>query len=972
MNRALVLFSRIVLCLGGAVTVSNVSAGTSHWICDDGIYSESSCWDEGIPSDPGESGSIDFDNLEMPYTVTIDVNATFGTLNVSSPEARISITDREVNPAFSFNVVPGAEVTMTDSSFVGETGVYTNGGLLTVRRTNLMDLAGFEQNNLLRIVANGIGGNAELTVNTGFTNHGVMEFQGSCCAGNNAVLVIPGDDWLTNTGGINLLAGPGNHVIDANLDNQGIINLGKTSFFNKSNGQYISSNAVNFGESVVLNIDNAATFSQTDGQINMPASSRIEVDTDGTYNFAGGVLSGQARLTSADLILASDSSGGAFELRGPNNTLTGDIGANQSINLLATGFIGGSSAVTTIGDVTNNGSIRTTAACCNGSNTTITVPDGNILLNAGSLDLSASVGVQTINGDFTNQATLTVGRNTSFNKIDGAYTNTGNATVSDAANIKLDNGADFFQDDGTLELQGTATVDVPMGSSFFFNGGDISGTGDVILTDAALVIGPGSDGTGRFRFRRAENTLTGTVSPAQTVILHALGNNGQNDVVTSTGDFINAGLVRSESGCCNGSNTTIVVPDGSTFTNLGTTDFSAPFGTQTVAGDMSNQGSLNIGQTTAFNKPGGLYANSGAVTIESGGSINLSNGASFSLDGGTITLQDDTANVFVTEGGTFFHNGGSIDGDGRVALSSSSLVVSPGVQGNGTFAFILSDNMLTGDIGPAQTIRIEASGVSGQNGTVTTTGDVTNAGTILMLSGCCAGSTTSLIVPDGNSLTNTGSLIIKGIAGARNLTFNLDNQGLLSVEHSSQLNKSDGVYANRGTILILGGKSLTVTGNKLTNMAGGVITGSGTLNVTDVAFNNRGTVAPGDGVGTLTVSGIYNQGPSGSLDVQLARMGGDRLAVNGAGTVNLDGTLNVSLLNGFVPQPADEFTIVTGSTINGTFANAPADPKGIGTVYFEGGSCNVVYSANSVVITNFLVSAPVPETPSLGSTSGRQ
>ena len=132
MNRALVLFSRIVLCLGGAVTVSNVSAGTSHWICDDGIYSESSCWDEGIPSDPGESGSIDFDNLEMPYTVTIDVNATFGTLNVSSPEARISITDREVNPAFSFNVVPGAEVTMTDSSFVGETGVYTNGGLLTV------------------------------------------------------------------------------------------------------------------------------------------------------------------------------------------------------------------------------------------------------------------------------------------------------------------------------------------------------------------------------------------------------------------------------------------------------------------------------------------------------------------------------------------------------------------------------------------------------------------------------------------------------------------------------------------------------------------------------------------------------------------------------------------------------------------------------------------------------------------------
>src|SRR5206468_4584237 len=96
-------------------------------------------------------------------------------------------------------------------------------------------------------------------------------------------------------------------------------------------------------------------------------------------------------------------------------------------------------------------------------------------------------------------------------------------------------------------------------------------------------------------------------------------------------------------------------------------------------------------------------------------------------------------------------------------------------------------------------------------------------------------------------------------------------------------------------------------------------------------FNNSGTLNPGDGqplpagsslakvritaiagTGLFSVFGNYNQAASGILNLDIAGTtpgsSYDQVNINGLATLN--GTLNVRLKPGYVPQPGDTFEIV--------------------------------------------------------------
>jgi hypothetical protein len=66
----------------------------------------------------------------------------------------------------------------------------------------------------------------------------------------------------------------------------------------------------------------------------------------------------------------------------------------------------------------------------------------------------------------------------------------------------------------------------------------------------------------------------------------------------------------------------------------------------------------------------------------------------------------------------------------------------------------------------------------------------------------------------------------------------------------------------------------------------------------------------------------YTQNPAGALDINIAGTSPgtqfDRLAVTG--TASLSGTLNIGLLNGFVPALGSVFGILTASSVSGRFA----------------------------------------------------
>lgn len=109
---------------------------------------------------------------------------------------------------------------------------------------------------------------------------------------------------------------------------------------------------------------------------------------------------------------------------------------------------------------------------------------------------------------------------------------------------------------------------------------------------------------------------------------------------------------------------------------------------------------------------------------------------------------------------------------------------------------------------------------------------------------------------------------------------------------------------------------------------GGILSGNGTIiageGVEEAGglVNFAGTINPGTSPGTLTIDGNYEQGAAGTLLIEWAGLGEelfDRLIVTGDAT--LGGTLEIQLLDGFLPRAGDaiEFLHVDG-TVNGNFA----------------------------------------------------
>jgi hypothetical protein len=104
---------------------------------------------------------------------------------------------------------------------------------------------------------------------------------------------------------------------------------------------------------------------------------------------------------------------------------------------------------------------------------------------------------------------------------------------------------------------------------------------------------------------------------------------------------------------------------------------------------------------------------------------------------------------------------------------------------------------------------------------------------------------------------------------------------------------------------------------------------AGTLKGTSTIIGNvfnSGFVLPGLSPGTLTINGNYTQTAAGVLQMEIGGAAAgqfDRLVVTGAG--NLGGTLDIRLMNGFVPQPSNSFPILQYGSHTGSFAQSVGD-----------------------------------------------
>ena len=471
---------------------------------------------------------------------------------------------------------------------------------------------------------------------------------------------------------------------------------------------------------------------------------------------------------------------------------------------------------------------------------------------------------------------------------------------------------------GDLSATGTADqftyYDVPSITALTPDGDTASGGGSVTITGVnlagATAVSFGNVAATSFVVN-SDNSLT-AVAPAQaagTVNVTVTTPGGTSAPVSftytaastaswsgpSTGDWATA--ANWSSGVLPGVNDDVTIPSGVTVTHSGGTD---SVHSLTAQGSLVlSGGSLSLAASsfvTALTQTGGTLTGAGNLTV-----------SAFSWTGG---IQAGTGSTTIS--------GGNLDSSASVlVVQGRAMSVTGPVQWNG-------GNALQLDSGAVWSVASSGGFMVQGNGTVTAatgTGTFQNAGTfssfgsVTFISPVAFNNTGTVTIQSGtltlSAGTNSGTINVSG-----GVTLNF--AGSYTLAAGSDITGSGAVVFSAGTTTIAGYIGVST----ITIQAGARITGAATLSG---ALTNAGTIDVGGGpgtAGTLTINGSFTQTATGALNVEIggttAGSQYDQLVINGM--ANLGGTLNVTLLNGFVPIPGNTFRVLTFGFSSGSFA----------------------------------------------------
>lgn len=448
----------------------------------------------------------------------------------------------------------------------------------------------------------------------------------------------------------------------------------------------------------------------------------------------------------------------------------------------------------------------------------------------------------------------------------------------------------------TMNIAGALTVNH---SGTLYLGGFNQGIGDTLIANA--------------NSSNAGNILVGMYSGLQV-----------------NGDFTNSGTV-TFGGFYGVSGSYMSVSGNLTNAQGGTiSDNSLLIGNLNVGGSLNNSGqvslsNLTIGGTLTNNATGYVEADSG------GGAANLSNAGRMAVYNvfGVTGDATNSGSITVFYGGEGV-SGGSMTVGGTLTNTPSGTITVTGYPGEQLSAHSVRNSgsiqLLGGGTLAASTVT--------NSGTIATTNPLTN------------------YISVGSRFTNSagGMLQLGGSGGDMARIANLINQGTVIVGNGNTLTVPVGASAsgnalagflNSGSVLIQQGGTIssfgkytqttgqtTVDGHLagIINFAGGSVYGNnGTISgsVTSNAAINFGDNPMT--VGQLTFAGNFTQGANGSLTFDIASANQyDHMDITGQ--AHLNGTMNIDLLRGYVPQVGNMFQIMTFAGESGTFSNVVGLP----------------------------------------------
>jgi len=231
---------------------------------------------------------------------------------------------------------------------------------------------------------------------------------------------------------------------------------------------------------------------------------------------------------------------------------------------------------------------------------------------------------------------------------------------------------------------------------------------------------------------------------------------------------------------------------------------------------------------------------------------------------------------------------------------------------------------------------------------------------------------------NGGITTNAASLTLTGttakiLDGANNALAGFNNNtGAFTLASGAKLTTASSNFTNSGTVLVSQGTTLTVggTGSSYNQSAGtttvdGTLVGNGTTGISvtggkmvgggtlkgNVSIGGGGTtptINVGDAgkAGLLKITGTYAQLSTGTMNVSIGgtTVGTKFSQLQVSGAASLGGTLTAALVNGFTPTVGQTFTVVTASSVTGTFSNSTIAINS--TEHFA-----VSYTSTGVVLT---------------------
>ncbi len=940
----LILQSNVALNGTGTVTLSNNPNNFIYGAAGTDVLTVGSTQTIQGAGDIGDNQMTLVNNgtIDANQSSTLTVYASGGTTNTGTIEAtsggNLSLYGHTVTNTGAGTIVAGS-----GSTVYLQGNVTVQGGSLTGTGTFIENGAGgyATLSGLTNASTVVVDNNTQLNLVGTIVNNGTIEENS---AGNGTLIYL-------STGNVTL-SGSGTLVMSNNGNNE----------IYGASGAYVLTNAStiegagNIGENQ-LTVVNSGTIDAND-------STALIIETSGTFNNTGTI-----EATSTGGLHVESSTANFLNYNGTTTTLTGGSYVGNGGNVYLP--LNASSGITTLA-------------------ASVTEENGGQILNSNDSNANALSGLTSI----TSAGSLTIG-GVAFTDA-GAFSNAGSLTILSGEVFKVGTlsqisgntlTAGTYVLDANLNLTGatqnitTNAANVTLAGGTIENANSTSALANLATNSGKLTL---ADSTNFTTVGGFSNTGTLTVHGGSTFTTSSLTQ--ISGTTLSGGTYVLGGNLDLSTGTANiTTNSAALTLEGGTIENTSNSS-------NALANLSTNSKSLTLADGANFTTTGG-FTNSGTLTVNSGSTFTVLSGKSLSnyhglmntLSGGTfvvagtLAFNAGTTGAIETDSANLTLQGlGNLENTTAGAASTNALVNLATISSTGTFT--LADNAnftAAGNFTNDGKLTVN----SGSTFALTGTNTLTNLASGTLTGGTyVVGGTLQLTSANGGITTNAATLTLTGTSakildGTTNALSSLgSNSGSFTLSGDAKLTVASGNFTNTGTVDVVKGSTLTVpgTGHMYNQTAGtttidgtlagigggaiitgGTIQGAGTVGGNLSVGNASGTAATinvGDSgkAGLLSITGKYTQLATGTMTglVNGTTAGSGYSQLKVTGTAALAGTINFTVATAFQASLTigETFTVLTGSSVTGTFSNSTIAING--SLQFD-----VSYTSTGVVLT---------------------